>query len=116
MEAGTRPDRAPVPAQARGRISKRYAAPWNTPGTCAWPWTCSKERLPPAYACDGLEAELWALREKIDAAEITQLRTLGHRDYLIIQPLAPAAPGPLVTKAAQAVKTLDDLGLIIRLI
>jgi hypothetical protein len=42
--------------------------------------------------------------------------TLGHRGYLIIQPLAPAAPEPLITQAVQAVKTLDDLGLIIRLI
>jgi hypothetical protein len=71
-----------------------------------------QERLPLAYACDGLESELWALREKIDAAELTQLRNLGHREYLIIQPLTPAAPGSLVTQAAQAVKTLDDLGLI----
>ena len=75
-----------------------------------------EERLPAAYACDGLESELWALREKIDAAELTQLRTLGHREYLIIQPLAPAAPGSLITQAAQAVKTLDDLGLVIRLV
>jgi hypothetical protein len=75
-----------------------------------------EERLLPTYACDGLIAELWALREKIDAAELAQLRTTGHREYLVIQPLAPAAPGPLITKAAQAVKTLDDLGLVIRLI
>ena len=75
-----------------------------------------QERLPAAYTCDGLEAELWALREKIDAAELPQLRTLGHREYLIIQPLAPAAPGALITQATHAVKTLHDLGLIIRLI
>lgn len=75
-----------------------------------------QERLPPAYSCDGLESELWALREKIDTAELTQLRTLGHREYLIIQPLAPAVPEPLITQAAQAVKTLDNLGLIVRLI
>jgi hypothetical protein len=56
-----------------------------------------EERRPSAYACDGLESELWALREKIDAAELAQLRTIGHREYLVIQPLAPAAPGPLVT-------------------
>jgi hypothetical protein len=75
-----------------------------------------EERLLPAYACDGLESELWALREKIDAAELAQLRTIGHREYLVIQPLAPAAPRPLVTQAVQAVQTLDDLGLVIRLI
>jgi hypothetical protein len=74
-----------------------------------------QERLPPAYACDGLESELWALREKIDAAELTGLRTIGHREYLIIQPLAPAASESLIIQASQAVKTLDDLGLVIRL-
>lgn len=74
-----------------------------------------EERLPPAYTCDGLEAELWALREKIAAAELAQLRNLGHREYLIIQPLAPAATEPLISQAARAVKTLDDLGLLVRL-
>src|SRR6266568_2325165 len=34
-----------------------------------------------------------------------------QREYLIIQPLVPAAPDPLITQAAQAVKTLDDLVL-----
>jgi len=68
------------------------------------------------YSSDGLLAELWALREKIDAAELAQLRSIGHREYLIIQPLVPAAPDPLITQAAQAVKTLDDLGLVIRLV
>jgi hypothetical protein len=42
-----------------------------------------QERLTTAYTCDGLESELWALREKIDAAELTQLRALGCREYLI---------------------------------
>jgi hypothetical protein len=36
-----------------------------------------QERLPAAYACDGLESELWALREKIDTAELAQLRAVG---------------------------------------
>jgi hypothetical protein len=47
---------------------------------------------------------------------LTRLRAIGHREYLVIQPLAPTAAGSLLIKAAQAVKTLDDLGLIIRLI
>jgi len=44
------------------------------------------------------------------------LRMLGQREYLVIQPLAPAASEPLIAKAAQAVKILDDLGLVIRLV
>ena len=75
-----------------------------------------EETLPGHYSCDGLMAELWALREKVTAVELAQLRTLGQREYLVIQPLTPAAAEPLITRAAEAVKTLDDLGLLIRLI
>ena len=36
-----------------------------------------EEILPMRYSSDGLLAELWALREKVAAAELAQLRTLG---------------------------------------
>jgi hypothetical protein len=75
-----------------------------------------EETLPARYSCDGLTAELQALREKVAAAELAQLRTSGQREYLVIQPLAPAAAEPLITRAAEAVQILDDLGLVIRLI
>ena len=75
-----------------------------------------EENLPARYSCDGLMAELWALREKVAAAELAQLRSFGQREYLIIQPLAPAAAEPLITRAAEAVKILDDLGLVMRLV
>jgi hypothetical protein len=74
-----------------------------------------EETLPGSYASDGLLAELWALREKFAAAELIQLRGIGQREYLVIQPLAPAAPEPLAARAAEAVKILDELGLVIRL-
>jgi hypothetical protein len=45
-----------------------------------------------SYASDRLMSELWALREKIAAAE------------------------PLITRAAEAVKALDDVGLVVRLV
>jgi hypothetical protein len=72
--------------------------------------------LPPAYWSDGLMAELWALREKFAVAELRQLRKIGHREYLIIQPLGPEAAEPLISKAAQALKALNDLGLVVRLV
>ena len=75
-----------------------------------------EEALPGSYCSDGLMAELWALREKVAAAELTQLRKVGQREYLIIQPLAPGGAEPLITRAAEAVKTLDDLGLVARLV
>ena len=53
--------------------------------------------------------------EKFAAAELAELRGIGQREYLVIQPLAPAAPGPVVARAAETVKILDELGLVIRL-
>ncbi len=75
-----------------------------------------EEGLPANYASDGLMSELWALREKLAVVELTQLRKIGQREYLIIQPLAPATAEPLVSKAAEAVKVLDGLGLVVRLV
>ena len=72
--------------------------------------------LPRNYASDGLMSELWALRDKLAAVELTQLRKTGQREYLIIQPLAHEAAEPLVSKAAEAIKVLDDLGLVVRLV
>jgi hypothetical protein len=73
--------------------------------------------LPTAFCSDGLTAELWALREKFAVAELMQLRQTGRREYLIIQPLdGPQAAGPLVSRAAEAVKGLDELGLVVRLV
>ena len=75
-----------------------------------------EETLPDGYCSDGLMAELWALREKVAAAELARLCTLGQREYLAVQPLAPATAEPLSTRAAEAVKILDDLGLVVRLV
>ena len=75
-----------------------------------------EEDLPPGYGSDGLSQELWALREKLAAMELTRLRGIGQREYLIIQPLAPEAPEPLISRAADAVRVLDDLGLVVRLV
>jgi|HubBroStandDraft_1064217.scaffolds.fasta_scaffold08697_2 hypothetical protein len=75
-----------------------------------------ERNLPPAYGCDGLSQELWALREKLAAAELTQLRGIGQREYLVIQPLAPEAAEPLISRAADAVRVLDDLGLVVKLV
>jgi hypothetical protein len=74
-----------------------------------------EETLPGSFASDGLLSELWALREKFAVAELAQFRRIGQREYLVIRPLGPAAPGPLAAKAAEAVKVLEDLGLVIRL-
>jgi hypothetical protein len=41
---------------------------------------------------------------------------ISSREYLIIQPLAPEAAGPVIARAADAVRVLDDLGLVVRLV
>jgi hypothetical protein len=74
-----------------------------------------EETLPGSYASDGLLAELWALREKFAVAELAQLRRLGQREWLVIRPVDPAVPGPLAERAAEALKVLDELGLVVRL-
>jgi hypothetical protein len=106
----------PVPHTSTGLDIEEVRGPLEDTRHMRMALDLLEERLSNAYTCDGLESELWALREKIDAAELARLRAIGHHEYLVIQPLAPAAAEPLITKAAQAVKTLDDLGLIIRLI
>ncbi len=75
-----------------------------------------EENLSAAYGSDGLSQELWALREKLAAIELSRLCRIGQREYLIIQPLAPAAAEPLISKAADAVRVLDNLGLVVRLV
>jgi hypothetical protein len=92
---------AAIDAELATRVSQNSHLPAAAPGTGAGPdieevrgplehtmhlrmaLDLLQERLTTAYTCHGLESELWALREKIDAAELTQLRALGYREYLI---------------------------------
>jgi len=39
----------------------------------------------------------------------------GPQEYLLINPLAPDAGGEFAAKAAEHVRALDDLGLVVRL-
>jgi hypothetical protein len=70
-------------------------------------WTCSWCRAR-ARGRGRLPRRSWPLSR--------QCHRPGQREYLIIQPLAPAAAEPLITRAAEAVKILDDLRLVIRLV
>jgi hypothetical protein len=72
-----------------------------------------EEHLPPELASETLTSEFTALRKKIAEMERRELRKVGHREYMI---LAPARYSEhFGDKAATAVRTLDELGLIIRL-
>jgi len=62
-------------------------------------------------ACDALNA----LRIKLEEEELSQIRSWGPREYLLIKPLRPDAGVVLAKEAAEHVKALDDLGLIARI-
>jgi hypothetical protein len=72
-----------------------------------------EENLPSELASDGLTSEFTALRKKIAEMEREELRKIGHREYMI---LAPAGYSEhFGDKAAAAIRTLDELGLVIRM-
>ena len=72
-----------------------------------------EEHLPPELDSDGLTLEFVTLREKLAEAERRELRKIGHREYMILAPIYTFES--LGGKAAAAIRTLDELGLVIRL-
>ena len=72
-----------------------------------------EEHLPPELDSDGLTLEFVTLREKLAEAERRELRKIGHREYMILAPIDTFES--LGGKAAAAIRTLDELGLVIRL-
>jgi hypothetical protein len=55
------------------------------------------------------------LREKLEELELQEIRRFGPYEYLLIRPLAPDTGGTFAEKAAEHVRALDDLGLVVRL-
>ena len=72
-----------------------------------------EEHLPPDLDSDGLTLEFVTLREKLAEAERRELRKIGHREYMILAPIDMFES--LGGKVAAAIRTLDELGLVIRL-
>ena len=72
-----------------------------------------EEHLPPELDSDGLTLEFVTLREKLAEAERRELRKIGHREYMILAPIDTFES--FGGKAAAAIRTLDELGLVIRL-
>lgn len=72
-----------------------------------------EENLPAELESDDLTLEFLTLREKLAEAERRELRKIGHRDYMILAPIDIFES--LGGKAAAAIRTLDELGLVIRL-
>jgi len=72
-----------------------------------------EEHLPAELESDDLTLEFLTLREKLAEAERRELRSIGHRDYMVLAPIDVFES--LGGKAAAAIRTLDELGLVIRL-
>jgi hypothetical protein len=72
-----------------------------------------EENLPPVLSSDGLVQGLVMLRENLAETERNELRKIGHREYMILAPMdhLQACGG----NVAAAVRTLDELGFVIRL-
>jgi hypothetical protein len=72
-----------------------------------------EEHLPTRLESDSLTAEFVALRERLAEMERTALRKIGNREYMILAPVDEFEC--FGGKAAEALRALDDLGLVIRL-
>ena len=72
-----------------------------------------EEHLPAELNSDDLTLEFVTLREKLAEAERRELRKIGHREYMILAPIDTFES--FGGKAAAAIRTLDELGLVIRL-
>lgn len=71
--------------------------------------------LPPELETDGVHDVLRELHVRLGERELREVRAYGPREYLLIKPLAPDVGGAFAGKAAEHVRALDDLGLIVRL-
>jgi hypothetical protein len=73
-----------------------------------------EEGLPPGLMSGHLALELIVLRKKLAEMEREELRKIGHRDYMILAPVS-CLDSSGDRAAAAAIRTLDELGLVIRL-
>jgi hypothetical protein len=72
-----------------------------------------EEHLPTELESDSLTAEFVSLRERLAEMERKALRKIGNREYMILAPVDEFAS--FGGKTAEALRALDDLGLVIRL-
>ena len=72
-----------------------------------------EEHLPTELESDGLTAEFVSLRERLAEMERKALQKIGNREYMILAPVDEFER--FGGRAAEALRVLDELGLIIRL-
>jgi hypothetical protein len=74
-----------------------------------------QSEMPPEWETSSVTEVLNTLRRKLEELELQEIRRVGPQDYLLIKPLAPDAGGAFAEQAAEHVRALDDLGLVVRL-
>jgi hypothetical protein len=74
-----------------------------------------QSHMPSEWETGSVREMLNALRGKLLELELQEIRRLGPQEYMLIKPLAPDVGGALAEKAAEHVRALDDLGLMVRL-
>jgi hypothetical protein len=72
-----------------------------------------EENLPYNLMSDGLKSEFKRLRKELAEMERKELRTIGHRNYMILAPKSHIER--FGSEAVAAMRTLDELGLVIPL-
>ena len=71
--------------------------------------------MPAVWETGSVREVLRMLRGRIEELELREIRRAGPQEYLLIKPLAPDAGGAFAEQAAEHVRALDDLGLVVRL-
>src|SRR6266404_1027402 len=74
-----------------------------------------QSEMPAKWETGSVNEVLNTLRKKLEELELQEIRRFGPHEYLLIKPLAPDAGGAFAEKAAEHVRALDDLGLVVRL-
>jgi len=87
----------------------------QVPATLRLALNTLQEHMPPDLESGGIHEMLNTLRDKLEEMELREIRQVGPQEYLLIKPLAPDAGGKFAEQAAEHVRALDDLGLVVRL-
>ena len=74
-----------------------------------------QSEMPSEWGTGSVNEVLRTLRERLEELELQEIRRAGPAEYLMIKPLAPDAGGAFAERAAEHVRALDDLGLVVRL-
>jgi hypothetical protein len=88
---------------------------WQLPARLRQALNTLEWEMPIEWQTGSVTEALRAVREELEDLELEEIRRVGPREYLLIKPLAPDAGGEFAAQAAEHVRGLDGLGLVVRL-